>query len=107
MTTHHVVPVRLYLLVFTALVLLTVTTVVASHYDLGGGRLHYANAIAAITIAVTKATLVILYFMHVRYSNRLIWVFVGAGAFWMVILLVLLMADFLTRSWLPIATWGG
>ncbi len=107
MSTHHVVPVRLYLLIFGALVTLTALTVLASFYDLGGGRLHYANAVVAITIAVSKATLVVLYFMHVRYSNRLIWVFVGAGAFWMVILLVLLMADFLTRSWLPIATWGG
>jgi cytochrome c oxidase subunit 4 len=107
MNTHHVVPVRLYLLIFAALVTLTALTVLASFYDLGGGRLHYANAVAAITIALTKATLVVLYFMHVRYSNRLIWVFIGAGAFWMAILLVLTLADFLTRSWLPIATWGG
>jgi len=105
--THHVVPIRIYLLVFAALILLTAATVIGSLYDLGGGRLHYANAVVAITIAMTKATLVVLYFMHVRYSNRLIWVFVGAGALWMAILLVLLMADFLTRSWLPIATWGG
>ncbi len=107
MSTHHVVPVRLYLLIFAGLVTLTALTVLASFYDLGGGRLHYANAVVAITIAVTKATLVVLYFMHVRYSSRLIWVFVGAGAFWMVILLVLTLADFLTRSWLPISTWGG
>jgi len=105
--THPIVPVHLYVLIFGALVALTMLTVLTSLYDLGGGRLHYANAIVAVTIAVTKAALVVLYFMHLRYSPRLTWVFLGAGAFWMVILLVLLMADFLTRSWLPIATWGG
>jgi cytochrome c oxidase subunit 4 len=107
MSTHHVVPVRLYLLIFAALVALTALTVLVSFYDLGGGRLHYANAVAAIAIAMAKATLVVLYFMHLRYSNRLTWVFVGAGAFWLAILLVLTLSDFLTRSWLPISTWGG
>jgi len=105
--THHIVPVRIYLLVFAALILLTALTVLASFYDLGGGRLHYVNAVVALTIAVTKATLVVLFFMHLRYGSRQTWVFAGAGAFWLLILLTLTMADYLSRSWLPTTLWGG
>ena len=107
MTTHHIVPVRFYLLIFAALILLTALTVAVSFYDLGGGRLHYANAVVAITIAVTKATLVVLFFMHLRYGSHQTWVFVGAGAFWLIILLVLTMADYLSRPGIPTAPWTG
>jgi cytochrome c oxidase subunit 4 len=105
--THHVVPVRTYLLVFAALILLTGLTVLASFYDLGGGRLHFANAAVALTIAVTKATLVVLFFMHLRYGSHQTWVFVGAGAFWLLLLIGLIMADYLSRPWLPAAPWLG
>ena len=60
--------------------------------------------IAAITIAFMKAILIILYFMHVRYSSRLLWIFVGAGFFWLGILFALSFADFFTRGWLPLPT---
>ena len=99
--THHIVSTRMYFGVFAALLVLTALTVVASLYDLGGGRLHYANAIVAFTIALSKATLVVLYFMHVRYSSRLTWVFLGAGVFWLLILIGLTLSDVLTRGWLP------
>jgi cytochrome c oxidase subunit 4 len=105
--THHIVPTKLYLRVFAALLVLTAITVAASFYDLGGGRLHYANAIAAITIAITKATLVVLFFMHVRWSSRLTWAFVGAGVFWLAILIVLILSDVFTRHWIPAPPpWG-
>jgi len=52
-------------------------------------------------IAACKALLVILFFMHVRYSSRLTWVFVGAGFFWLMILLALTLVDVLSRRWLP------
>lgn len=100
--THPTVPLRLYLGIFAALILLTGLTVAAAFFDLGGGRLHYVNALVAITIAVSKALLVVLYFMHVRYSDRLTWIFVGAGVFWFVILIVLLLADYLSRGWFPV-----
>ncbi len=100
--THPIVPLRLYLGVFSALILLTGVTVAVAFFDLGGGRMHLLNAIVAITIAVAKALLVVLYFMHVRYSGRLTWVFVGAGFFWLVILITLTLSDFLTRAWIPL-----
>ena len=58
----------------------------------------------ALGIAVIKATLVILYFMHVRYSDRLTWVVVGGGFLWLAVLLVLTLSDYFARSWLPIYT---
>ena len=104
--THPVVPLRLYLGIFAVLILLTGVTVAIAFFDLGGGRLHLLNAIAAITIASTKGLLVVLYFMHVRFSSRLTWVFVGAGVFWLLILFVLTLADYLSRGWLPLpAPW--
>jgi cytochrome c oxidase subunit 4 len=61
-----------------------------------------ANTVVALTIAVIKATLVVLYFMHVRYSARLIWVVVVAGFFWLGILFVLTMSDYLSRPWVNV-----
>jgi len=105
--THYIVPARVYVRVFAALLVLTAATVGVAFSDLGGGRLHVLNALAAISIAVAKATLVILYFMHARYSSRLTWVFVGAGVFWLLILIALTMSDMLTRHWLPASPpWG-
>ena len=105
--TQHIVPTKLYVQVFGALLVLTAITVAVSFYDLGGGRLHYANAIVAFTIAVSKATLVVLYFMHVRYGSRMTWVFVGAGVFWLLILVILTMSDVFTRQWIPaLPPWG-
>ncbi len=105
--TDYIVPTKIYIRVFAVLLALTAITVVASFYDLGGGRLHYANAVVAITIAVSKATLVVLYFMHVRYGSRMTWVFVGAGVFWLLILIVLTQSDVLTRQWIPtLPPWG-
>lgn len=94
----HIVPVKVYVTVFAALIVLTATTTGVAFINLGGDL----NAIAALTIAICKALLVILYFMHVRYSSRLTWVFVGAGVFWLMILIALTLSDVLTRSWLPV-----
>ena len=58
------------------------------------------NAIVALTIAVVKATLVILYFMHLRYSSRLTQVVVAAGVCWLIIMIALTLSDYLTRHWL-------
>jgi len=102
--THPIVPLRLYVGIFAALILLTGLTVAVAFFDLGGGRLHLVNAFAAITIAVAKALLVVLYFMHVRFSDRLTWIFVGAGVFWLLILFILTLADYVGRGWFPLPT---
>ncbi len=93
----HVVPVRTYLLVFLALLLLTATTTLAAFVNLGP-----LNNVIALGIAVLKATLVVLFFMHVRYSPRLIPLVVTAGFFWLLILIVLTLTDYALRGWLGV-----
>lgn len=93
--SEHIVSKKIYFLIFSALMVLTALTVVVANYDLG--RL---NAIVALSIAVLKAMLVVLYFMHVRYSSRLTWAFVGAGFFWLAILFALTLSDYFSRPWL-------
>lgn len=79
---------------------LTALTVMAAYFDLA----HYwgpLNAIVALTIACVKATLVVLYFMHVRYSSRLTQIIVVAGIFWFIIMVAFMMTDYLTRTGWP------
>jgi len=89
----HLVPVRVYLTIFSALMVLTAATVGVSFLDLGP-----FNTVVAIVIAVTKMLLVVLYFMHVRYSSRLTWAVVAGGFFWLALLLFMTLADYLTRG---------
>jgi cytochrome c oxidase subunit 4 len=100
MNSPHVVSVKLYAIIFIALLALTLSTTAVAFIDLGGDF----NAMVALVIAIIKALLVILFFMHVRYSSRLSWVFVGAGFFWLLILLSLTMTDPLARNWLAPGT---
>jgi cytochrome c oxidase subunit IV len=96
--SEHIVQKKVYFVIFGALMVGTALTVVAAKVDLDP-LFHGANTVVALTIAVIKATLVVLYFMHVRYSTRLIWVVVVAGFFWLGILFVLTMSDYLSRGW--------
>jgi cytochrome c oxidase subunit 4 len=93
--TSHVVPIRIYLIVFAALMLGTYLTVQAAFLDLGP-----FNAAVALVIAVAKAVTVVLFFMHVKYSTRLTWAVVVSGVFWLGILLVLTYGDYLTRRFM-------
>lgn len=93
--SHVLVSVRLYVAVFAALIVMTGLTVWMAFLDLGT-----LNDIAALTIAVTKATLVVLFFMHLRYSTPLTRVVVVAGFFWLGILFTLTLSDYLSRGWL-------
>lgn len=92
--TLHVVPTKIYYAIFATLMVLTGVTVAVAYIDLG--RL---NAVAAIAIACFKALIVVLYFMHVKYSTRLIKLTVIAGLYWMGILFALTLGDYLTRAW--------
>lgn len=95
MAQHAVVPVRTYLLVFAALLFGTALTVAAAYADLGS-----LNTPVALGIALTKAVLVVLFFMHVRYGSRLVWLFAGGGFLWLGLLLALTFTDYLSRGWL-------
>ena len=103
--SEHIVPVRVYLTIFLVLLLGTTLTVLAAFHDFtyqAFGKEIALNAVIALTIAITKATFVVLYFMHVRYSSRLVWVVVTSALFWMAIMFALTFADYWTRGWLPV-----
>lgn len=88
----EVTPKRTYIFVYVALLLLLGATIGAAYIDLG-----VWNSVVAVTIAVVKAVLVILFFMHVKYSGDLIRLYVLAGFFWLALLVGLTLADYLTR----------
>ncbi len=94
---EHIVPRRTYLLVTVALLALTALTAGASMVDLGPW-----NLVIALGIAVAKASLVVLFFMHAKYNGGLNWIVLGAGLLWLGILLVGTLDDLLTRGWIPI-----
>jgi cytochrome c oxidase subunit IV len=87
-----VVPKRTYYSIYVILLVCTYLTWQIAFFDLG-----VLNTVAAVTIAVFKAVLVVLFFMHVRHSTRLIWVVVIGSVFWLGILLTLTFGDYLTR----------
>ena len=91
--SEHIVSRKVYFLIFGALMVFTAITVIVAKLDLGP-----FNTVVALTIAVCKALLVILYFMHVRYSSRLTRVVVVAGFFWLGIMIVLTLSDYWTRG---------
>lgn len=92
---HDVTPISTYLIIFLALMVLTALTVIASKFDFGA-----LSTPIALAIAVCKATLVILFFMHVRHSTRLTWCVVVGSFFFLGVLFVLTLTDYLSRAWL-------
>src|SRR5262249_6272798 len=92
----HIASKQLYFTVFAALAALTVLTVAVSFVELPG-PLHVS---VGLLIATVKALLVALFFMHVFYSRRLIWLVACAALLWLGILFVLTFADYLSRNWL-------
>jgi len=92
----HVAPKSLYYLIFLALMIGTGLTVLVARFDLGP-----LNNIVMLSVACVKALLVILFFMHVRWSSRLTWVVAGSGFFWLLILFSITMADYMSRGWVP------
>jgi cytochrome c oxidase subunit 4 len=101
---QHVVPVKVYIAVFLALLALTVLTWAAAQKDLGHPEVLSVrvplNVVVALAIAVTKAALVVLFFMHVKYSSRLVQLAIASAFVWLVILLAVTVSDYLSRGWL-------
>lgn len=95
--THHedhIVTPGVYLLIGGALLVLTATTTAVSYVDLGE-----FNAVVALAIACIKMTLVVLFFMHVKYSSKLTKLTVAAGFFTFIVLLMMTMTDYISRAW--------
>ena len=98
----HVVPRSTCYLVFAALLMLTALTVGVTYIHMGR-----FNLVVALLIAITKASLVVLFFMNVKNSSPLTKLFVVAGLFWMGLLILLTFSDYVSRGWLPVPeTWS-
>ncbi len=100
---HNVLSTRLYAIILGTLLVLTGLTAYLSTIDLGGGRSNAVNVLAALLIAVSKTLLVILFFMHLKYGNKLTWLIVAGVLLWAAIAGGLTMADYLSRPWFPVA----
>lgn len=102
----HVTPVRTYLLVFFALMVLTAATVGAAHVNLfahqARGWVNVWNDAAAMAIALTKAVVVVLFFMHVKGSARMTKITVFASLVFLSILFAWSLSDYFTRGWLGV-----
>ena len=98
MSHAPITPVRTYVAIFVALLVLTAATYVVATFDFG-----WLNTPIALGVAVLKASLVIIYFMGVRYNTPLTKVVVVAGFFWLFILFGLTLNDYLTRDWIGVA----
>lgn len=90
--SEHVVSPKVYLLILVALLVGTTVTVWVAQTDLGP-----LNLAVALTIAVIKATLVVLFFMHMKYSHRLNWIFFAAAIIWLILLISMTLVDLLAR----------
>ena len=91
---HHIVSPLQYSFVYGALIIGTIITVIAADLNLG-----VFNPIVALGIACTKAVIVILFFMHVKYQSHLIKVTVGAGFFTFIVLVTMSLVDYMSRAW--------
>src|SRR5262245_56574045 len=91
--THHIMHLDTCLTVFVALLVLLAVTVGVSFLDLG-----IFSKLLAVTIAALKALLIFTYFMHLRYSPRLVWVFAGIGFLWFILLFTITMGDYIARG---------
>ncbi len=89
----HVAPIGLYFAVYAGLLVLTAATVIAAFVHLGP-----MNDVVALAIAMTKAGLVVLYFMHVRWSSRLVALLLGAALFGLLYLMAGGLSDYVTRG---------
>jgi cytochrome c oxidase subunit 4 len=96
MSTEHIVSIRTYLIIFAVLVLGTAITTAVAFIDLGP-----LNVVVMLLIAFTKATLVVLFFMHVKFTSRLTQLAAASGFAWLVILIGLTLSDVLTRGRTP------
>ena len=95
--TEHIVPIKIYVAVFLSLIVLTWVTSGVATLDLG--RL---NIFVALSIAIFKASLVLLFFMHVKYATRLTKMIVMSGIYWLILLLFIVMMDLWTRNWMGV-----
>ena len=98
MSEHHIVSPKVYVVIFATLMICTILTVVAAEVDLNK-YFSGLNIIVALTIAVFKASLVVLFFMHGKYSPKRTQLVIIASVFWLAVMLFMTMSDYVSRPW--------
>jgi len=96
---HHITPVSVYLRTYGALLILMALTVIASGWNLGP-----LNNAVAMAIALTKAVLVVLFFMQVKYGTKLTWLWAAIGFIWFLLMFGIL-SDYISREWIQFPGW--
>jgi cytochrome c oxidase subunit IV len=91
---HHIVGPKTYITIYFALLIGTALTIAASFAEWGAW-----NPVVALLIAVIKASLVVLFFMHIKYSSKLMKLTVGAGLFTFLVLVGMSLSDYISRAW--------
>jgi cytochrome c oxidase subunit 4 len=100
---HHVIPLKVYLTIFGSLLFLTIATVAVSYMP----TIPIIHLIGALTIAAIKTSLIVMFFMHVRYNNHLIWAFASVGFFFVLLFMVFMMGDYISQYYsLTPSTYG-
>jgi cytochrome c oxidase subunit 4 len=95
---HHIVSPKIYIAIFVALMVCTLLTVYAATVDLNQ-YFSGLNIIVALAIATLKASLVVLFFMHGKYSPKRTQLVIVCSVFWLAIMLFMTMSDYITRLW--------
>jgi cytochrome c oxidase subunit 4 len=96
--SEPIIPAKIYFKTWAALLALLLLTTGAAYVNLGR-----FNLLLALTIAIAKALLIVLFFMHIKWSSRLLHLAAFAGILWLGIMLTLTLGDYLTRGWVPFA----
>ena len=99
MSEHHIVPPKTYGAVLGCLLILMMATIFAAKIHIGPPEVHIYNLLLALFIAFCKMSLIISFFMHVKYGTKLTAVVASSGFFWLVIFITLLFADYAARGW--------
>jgi cytochrome c oxidase subunit 4 len=98
LSEHHIVSPKIYFAIFAALMMCTSLTIWAAEVDLNH-IFSGMNIVVALTIATFKAALVVLFFMHGKYSSKRTQMVIICSVFWLAIMLFMTMSDYLTRAW--------
>jgi len=98
LSEHHIVSPKIYFAIFAALMICTILTIWAAEVDLNH-IFSGMNIVVALTIATFKAALVVLFFMHGKYSSKRTQMVIICSVFWLAIMLFMTMSDYLTRAW--------
>ncbi|MCB0165780.1 MAG: cytochrome C oxidase subunit IV family protein [Anaerolineae bacterium] len=91
--SHHITPISTYLMVFAGLMVLLAITLYVGYADFGA-----FDKTVTLVVAVVKATLIILFFMHLRHSSGLVWIFGTLGFFFLIIMLLIALGDYAARG---------